>query len=95
MAKGKYTYRIQQSGESWVAEITRRASARKTVVSKRQDGFATESEAEQWAKQELAAFLTTLAESHKNKAAKKAQAAERIKEKREDAEAQKQAETRG
>lgn len=94
MAKGKYGYRILQSGEQWTAEITRKASNRKTVVSKKQKGFTSETEAEEWAKQELAEFLKTLAESHKTKAKKREQAAERLKEKREDAEAQKEAETR-
>lgn len=94
MAKGKYGYRVLQNGEQWAAEIIRKASNRKTVVSKKQAGFASESEAEAWAKQELAEFLKTLAESHKTKAKKREQAAERLKEKREDAEAQRDAETR-
>ena len=93
MAKGKYAYRIQQNGEQWVAEITRKASAKKTVVSKKQGGFKSEVQAEAWAKQELASFLETLAESHKTKALKREREAERIKEKKEDAQAQRQAET--
>ena len=47
-ATKKYDYRITQDDEQWVAEITRRATAKKTLVSKRQAGFATEAEAEQW-----------------------------------------------
>lgn len=61
MAKGKkYDSRITQQGSSWTAEIIRRVTSKKTTVSKRQSGFATESEAEQWAQKELESFLQSL-----------------------------------
>ena len=58
MATGKkFDYRVSESNGSWSAEITRRASARKTVTTKVQDGFASEAEAKQWAESELKAIL--------------------------------------
>ena len=56
MAK-KYDYRVEQDKSGWTAEIVRRASSKKTVVSKRQDGFATESHAQAWGQSELKSFL--------------------------------------
>lgn len=41
----------------WRAEILRRASSKRNVVSKMQEGFATEVEANEWAEKELAVFL--------------------------------------
>lgn len=41
----------------WRAEILRRASSKRSVVSKMQDGFATEVEANKWAETALAEFL--------------------------------------
>jgi len=41
----------------WRAEILRRASSKRNVVSKMQEGFATEEEANNWAETELAVFL--------------------------------------
>lgn len=62
MSKGKrYDYRVVQHDGCWKAEITRRASAKKTVVTKSQDGFATESDAQAWAQRELKSLLENLA----------------------------------
>lgn len=67
----KFDYRITQDGEKWHAEITRRVSARRTSVSKRQKGFETEELAEQWAKDELQGFLENLQAGNKRKAEKR------------------------
>lgn len=69
--ENKFDYRITQDGEKWHAEITRRVTARRTSVSKRQKGFDTEELAEQWAKQELQGFLDNLQAGNKRKAEKR------------------------
>lgn len=58
--QNKFDYRITQEGEKWNAEITRRVSARRTSVSKRQNGFENEALAEAWAKEELVQFVQNL-----------------------------------
>lgn len=63
----KYDFRVIQVADSWKAEITRRATAKKTVVSKQQDGFASEEEAREWGERELKALLETLAQRRKLK----------------------------
>lgn len=50
----------------WRAEILRRASSKRNVVSKTQDGFANEAEANKWAEAELVEFLA-LNERNKRK----------------------------
>ena len=61
MAKGKkYDYRVVHNESTWTAEITRRMTSKKTVVSKSQDGFATESEAREWGAKELEVFAKNL-----------------------------------
>ena len=69
--QNKFDYRIKQDNEQWSAEITRRVTARKTSVSKRKKGFATQELAEQWAKETLTGFLDNLQESNKRKAEKR------------------------
>lgn len=69
MATGKkFDYRITEAEGTWRAELTRRASARKTVVSKAQDGFTSEAEATTWAEAEL---KTLLGNVHSRQQAKK------------------------
>lgn len=70
--QNKFDYRIKQDGDKWNAEITRRVTARKTSVSKRQKGFETQELAEQWAKEQLTGFLENLQASNKRKAEKRA-----------------------
>jgi len=53
----KFDYQIKQDANTWSAEITRRVSARRSSVSKQQDGFASEALAIEWATVELAGFL--------------------------------------
>lgn len=69
--QNKFDYRIKQDGEKWNAEITRRITARKTSISKRKKGFATQELAEQWSKEQLTDFLQNLQESNKRKAEKR------------------------
>jgi len=69
MAKGKkYDFQLVAEGETWSAKILRQASARKTVVSKKKDGFATEDEAKAWAQAQLQEFLQQQVERNKRKA---------------------------
>lgn len=55
----RYNSNVSQDETSglWQAEILRRASSKRSVVSKMQEGFATEEEANKWAETTLAEFL--------------------------------------
>ena len=68
MTSKKYTVRIEQESSGWVGQIIRRASAKKSVVSKSQSGFTTESEAQEWGESELQSFLKSLGERNKRRA---------------------------
>ncbi len=70
--QNKFDYRVKQDGNTWNAEITRRVTARRTSVSKRQKGFATQELAEQWGKEQLTGFLENLQANNKRKAEKRA-----------------------
>ena len=66
MTQGKkYTSQITQDGDSWKAEIIRQVTSRRTMVSKSQDGFASEAEAQIWAESELKMFMKKLSEHNK------------------------------
>ena len=66
MAKGKkYDFKVTQSDSTWIAEIIRQVTSRKTVVSKSQDGFSSEAEATEWAKAQLVEFLEQLKQKNK------------------------------
>ncbi len=56
----KYALRLAESEQGWSAQITRRISARKTSVTKKQDGFATEAEAKVWGDKALQEILDNL-----------------------------------
>ena len=72
MTKGKkYDYRVVPGDAGWRAEIIRRVTAKKTVVSKSQDGFATEPEAQAWGESELKSFSENLNERNKVRAKKR------------------------
>jgi len=61
MTKGKkFDFCIEQTNDTWTAQIVRRKTARETIVSKSQDGFATEAAAIEWAQTELVSFLENL-----------------------------------
>ena len=64
----KFDYRLVQDKSGWSAEIIRRASSKKIVVSKRQGGFATEIDAQQWGENELKTFLENLDQRNKRRA---------------------------
>ena len=69
MTKGKkYVYRVVQDKTTWTAEIVRRVTAKKTVVSKSQGGFATEHEAQAWGESELKSFSQNLNDRNKLRA---------------------------
>ena len=63
----KFDYQIKQDANTWSAEITRRVSARRSSISKQQDGFATEALAIEWATTELAGFLEKQKEANARK----------------------------
>ncbi|WP_418358232.1 DUF3622 domain-containing protein [Shewanella basaltis] len=66
----KYGLRVTQVENTWKTEITRRMTATKTIVSKSQDGFATEAEAIAWGEQALQGFLSKQADRNKRKTEK-------------------------
>lgn len=53
----KYDYLVKQDDTGWNTEILRRASSKKTVVSKCQGGFVTEADAHAWGQNEIKLFL--------------------------------------
>ncbi|NRA83952.1 MAG: DUF3622 domain-containing protein [Gammaproteobacteria bacterium] len=61
----KFVALVEQDGATWIAKILRRKTARETIVSKTQDGFATQEEADKWAATELADFLKNLTAKNK------------------------------
>ena len=69
----KYDFRLLQKDSVWSAEIVRRVSAEKMVVSKHQDGFVTEADAEVWATNEIALFLKKYKEKDKERSEKRKQ----------------------
>jgi hypothetical protein len=64
----KYSFSVEKNDAEWAVSILRRASSRKTVVSKRQAGFASEEEATAWGESELKSFQQQQAERNKRKA---------------------------
>lgn len=68
----KYDYLVAQDESGWTTEIIRRVTSRKSVVSKSQGDFATETEAQQWGEAEVKALLkkTNLAEQEKRRTRK-------------------------
>ena len=69
MAKGKkYEFRVKQENTGWTAEIIRKVTAKRTIVSKRQKGFSSESEAQEWGESELKAILQSVHERNLQRA---------------------------
>jgi len=69
MAKSKkFDCRVVQDKSGWSAEIIRRASSKKIVVSKSQGGFASEADAQAWGEDELKSFLDKLEQRNKRRA---------------------------
>ena len=68
MAKSKkYNFKVIQDGDSWSAKILRRVSSQKTVVSKKQAGFDSESDAQAWAEKEITLFFESLSARNKRR----------------------------
>jgi len=71
VGKGKrYDCRVVKDNTFWIAEIVRRLTSKKTIVSKSQGGFNTESEAQAWGRNELKSFLQSLNERNKRRSNK-------------------------
>lgn len=58
----KFNYRLVQNDKGWTAEIIRKMTAKKMVVTMKKDNFATEKAADEWGKAELERFVTALNE---------------------------------
>lgn len=67
----KYDFQLVEKRNGWAAEIVRQITSRRTVVSKRQLGFATEAEAKEWAEKELIEFQKIQSERNKRRSASK------------------------
>lgn len=76
----KYDFRIIPGINSWSAEIIRRINSQKTMISKRQNGFTSESEAQAWGETELKAFTEN--QSARNKRHSVQRAAQHAKHER-------------
>lgn len=63
----KYSYRVVQGDTGWAVDIIRRASSKKTIVSKTQGGFKTEAEAQDWGQEQVKEFLKKLNLNEQNK----------------------------
>jgi hypothetical protein len=59
MSSKKYQSDVVQDGALWTASITRQVTSVKSIVSKQQDGFASEAEAQAWVDTHLAEFIST------------------------------------
>ncbi len=78
MAKGKkYDCRVVQDNSEWIAKITRRITSKKTVVSKSQGGFKTESDAQEWGEAELKNFSQNLNARNKRRSEQRKQKTEK------------------
>lgn len=61
----KYSFTVEQHDDTWRAKIVRQVTSKKTVVSKMQEGFSSEADANDWAEKQLAEFTSTLSASNK------------------------------
>lgn len=61
----KYDCRTVQNDDGWCAEIVRRATSSKVVVSKSKGGFTTEADALKWGEKELKLFISNQSERNK------------------------------
>lgn len=74
MAKSKkYTCRIAQDNDVWTAEVVRRVTSKKSIVTKSQAGFATDDEAEAWGQAEVKTLVKTTNLNERNKRRAKAE----------------------
>jgi len=63
----KYQFKAIQKESTWTGQIIRRVSSKRSMVSKRQEGFASEAEAIAWGEIELKAFLVKQGERNTRK----------------------------
>jgi len=63
----KYSFKVKQDRSSWSAQIIRRVSSQKKLVSKRQGGFKSEAEAQAWAEKEIVLFFENLSARNKRR----------------------------
>jgi len=74
MAKSnKYQYQVIPDNATWRVDIIRRITSKKSVVSKSQTGFASETDADQWGQTELKTFLQSLSARNKRRAVQRKQ----------------------
>ncbi len=72
MAKSKkYDFRVVPKKSGWSTEIIRRVTTQKIAVSKSQEGFSSESEAQAWGEAMLKSFVEGLTERNKRRALKR------------------------
>ena len=84
MAKSnKYDFQVTQDNSSWSAQIIRRVTSKKTVVSKSQDGFPSQADAEEWGQKELENFMHNLKNRNQRHSSQRQQKANKIKAKAE------------
>ena len=69
----KYGLRVIEAEGSWTAEVTRRMTARKTVVTKSKTGFATEAEATAWGDETLKGIVENLMVRNERRAKQRAE----------------------
>ncbi|MCE9677649.1 DUF3622 domain-containing protein [Shewanella sp. AS1] len=69
----KYGLRVSEDNGSWTAQIIRRMTARKNVVTKTQAGFASEAEATSWGEQALKELLENLMVRNERRAKQRAE----------------------
>ncbi len=82
MAKSnKYDYQLTQNNSNWSAEIIRRVSRKKNIISKSQQGFASETDARKWAENELEIFMKNLKARNQRHSSQRQQKAARIQDK--------------
>lgn len=53
----KYHFQVVQDGTAWRAEVLRRVTAKRTVITKQKSGFASEAEAQVWGQEEIRVLL--------------------------------------
>lgn len=71
----KYSIIVEAVDDAWRAQIVRQVTSRKVMVSKSQDGFASEELAQAWAAKELEHFTKVLEQSNKRQSEKRQAAA--------------------
>lgn len=59
MSSKKYQSEVLQEGDTWTARITRQVTSRKSIVSKQQQDFSSEADAQTWVETNLAEFVNT------------------------------------